>query len=571
MKRLRWQLLIIFLTGLVVGILLLGEQPQTLVSPVAEVSPEPVKGGIYTEALVGSLARLNPLLSFNNAPDRDINRLIFSGLLRFDGKGIPQVDLAEKMGVSMDGTLYNFTLRKGALWHDGAPVRADDVLFTVELMRAGGGAVPPDLQDFWKEVELVKLSDDSIQFRLPEAFAPFPDYLTFGILPKHILGSLTLDGMIDSSFNLAPVGTGPYRFGGLLVDNGSIQGVSLLANENYYGSRPYIQQIVFRYYPDSASALQAYRDDQVQGIGLISPDVLKEALAEPDLGVYTARQPLLSMVMFNLKNQDVPFLQEVKVRKALMKGLNRQLIVDRILQGQAAIANGPILPGTWAHYEELQVDAYDPDAAQTLLKEAGFILAAEGDVVRQNNQEVSLTFTLVHPDDAQHTAVAEFLRASWARLGVLVQLEPVPYDALIRDYLEQRDYQAALVDLNLSRSPDPDPYPFWDQAQSVNGQNYTQWESRIASEYIEQARISANVLDRARLYRSFQVIFARELPALPLYYPMYSYAVDRNVLGVRAGPLFDSSDRFGSIGEWFLASEQLKPQNANPPANQEGK
>ncbi len=93
MKKLRWQLLIIFLTGLVVGFLLLGEQPET-VSPVA-ATQEPVKGGVYTEALVGSLVRLNPLLSYQNAADRDIDRLIFSGLVRFDGKGVPQVDLAE--------------------------------------------------------------------------------------------------------------------------------------------------------------------------------------------------------------------------------------------------------------------------------------------------------------------------------------------------------------------------------------------------------------------------------------------------------------------------------------------
>ena len=454
MKKLRWQLLIIFLTGLVVGILLLGEQPQTLIAPAAEASPEPVKGGVYTEALIGSLMRLNPLLSFHNAPDRDVNRLIFSGLLRFDGKGIAQVDLAEEMGVSMDGTLYNFTLRKNAVWHDGTPVTADDVVFTVNLLREGGGAIPADLQDFWKEVELVKLSDDMLQFRLPEPFAPFPDYLTFGILPRHLLDGQTLEAMIDSPFNLAPIGTGPYRFKNLIVDNGNILGVALEANEDYYGSKPYIEQIVFRYYPDSASALQAYRDGQVQGIGMISPDVLKEALAQPNLGVYTARQPQLSMVMFNLKNQDVPFLQEVKVRKALMIGLNRQLIVDRILQGQAALANGPILPGTWAYYSELRSEPYNPEAARALLKEAGYILAAEGDVVRKNNKDVSLTFTLLHPDDEQHTRVAEYLRSSWAKLGVLVQLEPVPYDVLVRDALEQRDYQAALVDLNLARSPD---------------------------------------------------------------------------------------------------------------------
>jgi hypothetical protein len=101
MKKLRWQLLIIFLTGLVVGILLLGEQPKPI-STVA--SPEPVKGGVYTEALVGSLLRLNPLLSIYNPADQDVSRLIFNGLLRFDSTGGPQADLAETYGFSQDGT-----------------------------------------------------------------------------------------------------------------------------------------------------------------------------------------------------------------------------------------------------------------------------------------------------------------------------------------------------------------------------------------------------------------------------------------------------------------------------------
>jgi peptide/nickel transport system substrate-binding protein len=140
MKKLRWQLLIIFLTGLVVGILLLGEQPQS-VSPQA-ATPVPVKGGVYTEAMVGSLLRLNPLLNFYNSPDRDISSLIFSGLVRFDSSGSPQPDLAETLGFSRDGTIYNVTLRKNARWHDGQPVTAADVLFTVDLLRKGSDIIP---------------------------------------------------------------------------------------------------------------------------------------------------------------------------------------------------------------------------------------------------------------------------------------------------------------------------------------------------------------------------------------------------------------------------------------------
>lgn len=562
MKKLRWQLLIIFVTGLAVGILLLGEQPQP-VSPLA--TPEPVKGGVYTEALVGSLLRLNPVLNFYNAPDREVSRLIFSGLLRFDSNGAPQPDLAESWGVSKDGTLYNVTINENAIWHDEQPVTADDVIFTIDLLRNGSDIVPVDLQDFWKDVEVVRLSERVLQFRLPGAFAPFPDYLTFGVLPKHLLDGQTIDAMIDLNFNIQPVGTGPYRFDRLVVENGEITGVVLAAFKDYYGAKPYIDEIVFRYYPDGASALQAYRDGQVQGIGQVTPDILEDVLSEPRLGIYTARKPELSLILFNLKNQESSFLQEVEVRRALLSGLNRQSIVDKILQGQAVVADGPILPDTWAYYNNLQRVEYDPEKARTLLKEAGYVLAAEGDVVRKK-EEVALRLQLVYPDDEQHQVIAEQVRDNWALLGVEVTLEPLPYDILLKERLEQRDYQAALVDLNLSRSPDPDPYPFWDQGQAAGGQNYTQWDSRIASEYLEQARVTVNQGERAKFYRNFQILFMQDLPALPLYYPMYTYAVDREIQGVRVGPLFDTADRFAGITGWFLAGRQNQQEGALAPA-----
>jgi peptide/nickel transport system substrate-binding protein len=562
MKKLRWQLLIIFVTGLAVGILLLGEQPQP-VSPLA--TPEPVKGGVYTEALVGSLLRLNPVLNFYNAPDREVSRLIFSGLLRFDSNGAPQPDLAESWGVSKDGTLYNVTINENAIWHDEQPVTADDVIFTIDLLRNGSDIVPVDLQDFWKDVEVVRLSERVLQFRLPGAFAPFPDYLTFGVLPKHLLDGQTIDVMIDLNFNIQPVGTGPYRFNRLVVENGEITGVVLSAFKDYYGAKPYIDEIVFRYYPDGASALQAYRDGLVQGIGQVTPDILADVLAEPQLGIYTARKPELSLILFNLKNQEVPFLQDVEVRRALLSGLNRQSIVDRILRGQAVVADGPILPDTWAYYNNLQRVEYDPEKARALLKEAGYVLAAEGDVVRKK-EEVALRLQLVYPDDEQHQAIAGQVRDNWALLGVEVTLEPLPYDILLKERLEQRDYQAALVDLNLSRSPDPDPYPFWDQGQATGGQNYTQWDSRIASEYLEQARVTVNQGERAKFYRNFQILFMQDLPALPLYYPMYTYAVDREIQGVRVGPLFDTADRFAGITGWFLAGRQNQQEGALAPA-----
>ena len=551
MKRFRWQFVIIFLTGLVVGALLLSEQPRTTgIVP----SPEPVKGGYYTEAIVGSVQRLNPLLDFYNATDRDVDRLLFSRLIQFDERGNPQPELATIWGISQDGTVYNFELNPEAKWHDGQPVTAQDVVFTIEMMRSENDVVPVDLQDFWNEIEIIALADHALQFRLPEPFAPFLDYLSFGILPEHLLGDKTFSEMVDADFNLQPVGSGPFRFSGLLVDeNEAIEGIELVAFEDYFGQPPYIEQIIFRFYSDSAAAMQAYREGIIQGINPVSIDVLDDVLAEPDLSVYTGRRPELALVLLNLKDQEATFLQEPEVRIALMQGLNRRYMVDRVMGGQAIIANGPIFPGTWAYYEGTPGIEFDQETARQTLSDAGYELSEEGGSVRRKD-DVALRLTLLYPDDDQHRAVAEAIQSDWSQLGVAVELEALPYEDLIDDRLAERNYQAALVDLNLARSPDPDPYPFWDQVQATGGQNYSQWDHRMASEYLERARTATDLTERARYYRNFQVIFAQEMPALPLFYPVYTYAVADTVGGVRMGPLFDTSDRFATVLDWYLVS-----------------
>jgi peptide/nickel transport system substrate-binding protein len=149
---------------------------------------------------------------------------------------------------------------------------------------------------------------------------------------------------------------------------------------------------------------------------------------------------------------------------------------------------------------------------------------------------------------------------------VNVELKPVRYEELIQDYLEPRSYQAALVDLNMNRSPDPDPYPFWDQAQISDGQNYAMWNDRQASEYLERARIINDVSERTKAYRNFQVRFTQDMPALPLFYPVYSYAVDGQVQGVSMGSLFDLSDRLSTINSWYLAARRPSvTQSADQP------
>jgi peptide/nickel transport system substrate-binding protein len=551
MKRLRWQILVVILTLAVVGVLLLTQQP---VGPV-QVLPQPATGGVYSEALVGSLGRLNPLLDWNNPADRDVNRLLFSSLIRFDERGLPQTDLAESWGVNEEGTIYNFTIRSNAVWHDGEPVTSDDVIFTIELLKSDGSLFPQDIKELWRNVEVTKLNDTNLKFTIPEPFAPFLDYLTFGVLPKHVLEGVPPEGLDTAEFNLAPVGSGPYKFDHLILEGGQISGVVLTSFDNFYAKKPFVPQVVFRYFPSSAVALDAYEQGDVLGISRISKDVLNEALAQPNLSVYTSRMPQISMVLLNLNNPEATFLQETEVRRALLLALNRQRMISNLLQGQAIVADGPIFPGSWAYFNGVEHLEYDPDQALSMLKSAGYVIPAEGGAVRAKEGK-SLTFTMLHPEDELHTILAQTMQESWAQIGVQVNLQPVPYDRMVFDYLGPRSYQAALVDLNLARTPDPDPYPFWHQAEATGGQNYSQWDNRTASEYLEQARVNTDFDVRTRLYRNFQVMFAKEMPSLPLYYPVYSFGVDAQVLGVQVAPLSDISDRLALITNWYLVTRR---------------
>jgi peptide/nickel transport system substrate-binding protein len=378
--------------------------------------------------------------------------------------------------------------------------------------------------------------------------------LTFGLLPAHLLGDLTPEEIIDSSFNLDPVGTGPFQFDHLIVEDDAITGVVLKAFEDYYFNRPFLDEFVVRYFPDETSALDAYDSGDVLGVSQISIENLPRALDEANLGLYSSRLPELALVLFNLKNESTPFFQEIDVRRALYLALNRQYMIDQVLDGQAILATGPIFPGTWAYYDGQTPLPFSPEEAVNILRQAGYTIPTEGGSVRAK-EGVRLSFDLVYPDTTYHTELATQIQEYWQAIGVDVNLIAVSYDELVDNYLEPRNFEAALVDFTTASSPDPDPYPFWHQAQTPNGQNFSNWDDRTASEYLETARVAIDPGERERLYRNFQVRFGQELPALPLFYPVYTFAVDRQVQGIRVGPLFSMSDRYAHVGEWYLFVE----------------
>ena len=562
MKKMRWQILILVLALVAIGVLLIGQQPNILpTSPEVE----PTTGGVYAEGLIGSLGRLNPVLDFYNQPDRDVDRLLFSSLLRFNDRGLPVHDLVESMGISQDGRIYNFSIRENVVWHDGKPLTSEDVVFTIEMLRSPDLPVPEDIRALWETVEVEALNEYTLQFRLPEPFSPFQDYLTFGILPKHILGDIPASEMVNAEFNLQPVGSGPFKFDSILGEGDQISGVVLTPNPDYYAEPPFIEEFIFRYYPDHQTAVTAYQEGEIQGISRITNEILPAALQAPGLNLYSGPIPLLSMIFLNLDNPEVPFLQDGSIRRALYMGLNRQHMIDELLGSQAILAHGPIFPNSWAYYAGIEHVPYDAEGAIRILREAGYTIPATGGSVRTNEEGQALNIELVYPEDSSYEPIAQAIASDWRAIGVGVELNPMPYEDVVSAYLEPRAYQAALVDLNFSKTPDPDPYPFWHQAQITGGQNYAKWDDRQASEYLEQARIEVDIEERTRLYNNFQVRFASELPSLPLFYPIYNYAVDEQIQGVTMGPLYDPSDRLVTAPQWFLLAGRAPVENTPTP------
>jgi peptide/nickel transport system substrate-binding protein len=172
MKKLRWPLLIAILALATISILLISQKPEAL-QPIAAPVVQPAEGGVYSEGLIGEFMRLNPVLDYYNDADRAVDRLLFSGMLRVDDRGVPQADLATSWGISRDGTVYNFSLNPQANWHDSEPVTSDDVIFTIQMMMTEESPLPADIRQFWQQIEIIRLDEKTLQFKLPNRLHPF--------------------------------------------------------------------------------------------------------------------------------------------------------------------------------------------------------------------------------------------------------------------------------------------------------------------------------------------------------------------------------------------------------------
>lgn len=563
--QIRWQVALI-----VVGILVLGGLMVYLALSF-KVDFVPAPGGTYTEGVIGQPQYLNPLLCSINDVDQDICSLVFNGLVKFNARGEPQPDLASNWQISDGdtdyGLIYTFDLRSDIVWQDGQPFTADDVIFTIGLMQDPTFPGRPDIGALWRSVEAIKINDFRVEIRLQEPFSPFLDYVSIGMLPVHILNDTSAGELLEHPFNRQPTGTGPFRVVEFTNEPGQPARVLLETHSRFFGRQPLINKIEFKYYPTSADAFAAYRLGEIQGIAPLTPADFDHVRATPSLNLFTAPISGLSLIFLNTDDPDSPFFQEQDVRQALSLALDKQMLIDNALNGQAIIADSFIQPESWAYDPDTQHIPQDIVKARRLLHTSGWIAREdipedEQDMLRAERSnrdalrykdDVPLKFTLLASSD--QTEVAREIARQWRVVGVEAEVQTVQV-GLASNYLQTRQYQAAVANI-LFDTPDPDPYPFWHETRAVTGQNYSQFRDRDLSEILEAARRVIDPVRRAELYARFAELFNQYTPSILLYHPLYSYGVNERIRDVQLGPMLTPADRFLTLPNWFVIERRV--------------
>ncbi len=526
---------VIALSAIVVSVLFLGGRYITLHATLV-----PTPGGEYVEALIGTPQFVNPLYANRSDADRDLTKLIYSGLMKQGNEGLT-TDLAESYDVSDDGKTYTFVLREHVRWHDGEPVTVTDVISTFAMLQNPEYRSP--LYPTFREVDVTQVDDRTVQFTLTEPFAPFLSTLTVGIMPAHVWEFVPPKNATLAEANLQPIGSGPYKFEKFSKDKmGNVHSYTLVRNDQFYAKEPNVERLIFRFYPDSISAMDALVKKNVDGVSFIPTDRVDDFENDRDVTLWRPSIPQYTALFFNEVHAEV--LKEKKVRQALSMAIEKERLVAEVLPNSARVVNAPVLPGMVGYDESIKGPSFDVDGARALLDEAGKTLK-EGETIR-----FSLTLTTI--DHPEFIAAAEFIQQAWGLIGVETTLNVVSSPSLQSEVLRERSYDILLSGEFLANG-DPDLYPFWHSSQSdYPGLNIALYQNRKVDTLIEEARTAIDTETRGAKYRELQALLIEDLPALFLYQPTYTYALSSDVQGADIQSITDPSDRFAGVVDWYL-------------------
>lgn len=541
-------LLLVICLGSLVGLAVYAN--ESLMVQVAE------EGGELTEGILGTPRFINPLLATSDA-DRDLTVLIYSGLLRPGEKGELIPDLAESYTISPDERVYTFKLKSGLTFHDGRPLTADDVLFTVS--RAQDPLLKSPLRGAWEGVTVEKLGRQEVAFHLKQPYAAFLENATLGILPRHIWESITPEAFSLAQENISPIGSGPFKLVNSKFDRSGLPAWYELAPfDNFALGAPKLQSLLLRFYPNEEELTAALKGGAVESVSAVTPELAK-SLVDHNHQIISIPLPRTFAVFLN-QNENVLFTK-MEVRKALDLSLNKQAIIDEVLQGYGTVIDGPLPPGSLgASVKELAYSPADNLArAKEILENNGWSKNAEGVWSKKDKSGTqTLRFTLNAPNAPELKAAAQMMVEEWGKFGAEVELKVYDLADLNQNLIRPRKYEALFFGEILGR--DPDPFAFWHSSQRLDpGLNVALYTNITADKLISEARAITSREARAAKLAAFAAEVKADQPSVFVYAPSFIYIVPKKIKGLSLPPPVTPADRFTSVYKWYTSTEYVWP------------
>lgn len=470
-----------------------------------------------------------------------INEMIFDGLTRWDENMQVSPRLATSWEVSDDGLTWTFELRENVLWHDGEVFDAEDVAFTFNeiVLNSELGATNANI---YAPIDRVEIVDSyTVEFLMNEPFSSLPEYLTYyeGILPEHIFAGVE-DPWSLSSFNKeGPIGTGAFRFEA--YQSGAF--VRLVRNPDYWDGEPKIREVTFQVVPDPDAQIAQMLAGNLDLISIENPTLLSRLQSRPGLAFDSQSE---NVYYFVILHQTDPRFQDVRVRQGLLHAIDRQAIIDSVLEGYGSVATGPIAPIQQEFYtDEVDQYPYDPERARELLAEAGWTPGSDG-ILQKDGER--LTITIDQGEFGQLVPIAVLVQQYWQDVGVEVNLNVMDWNSYLTKTYVNRDYEATVCWWRTPATPDVSPYYHSEAAGS--GNNWPDYKDPELDKLLT-AELAATSLEEKKQYAiEIQEYVAEQLPYLYLYYPEGTVVRNEKLQGLIASNL---PAAYQHSAEWYVA------------------
>lgn len=505
----------------------------------------PVSGGTYAEGVQGPLETINPIFASTSA-EVSASKLVFSGLLSYDKTNSLRNDIAKSWSVDEGGKRYVVDMREDVKWHDGKPVTADDVVFTVERIK--NPLTRAVNRTSWTGVTVAKAGPYKVVFDLPAPYAPFPhSFLTFGILPKHLLEKIKPEAMREDAFNRNPVGTGPYKFSRLQVIDPSQDRLVLYldANQDYLRGAPKIDRFQLHVYRNHDQISRAFITKEINAATDIT------AADVDHITTVTSDAKANKTEMFNgvyaMLNNDSEALKDIKVRQALLQATNRKAVINAV-HGYGVPLEGPLSDDHFASFESRKQAAYDKNAASSLLDQAGWKLT-DGARVKDGKK---LKLVVASSDSGDYPVVTDVIIKQWKELGVDVDKRIVKSSDITSNIIIPRAYDVLVYELALG--VDPDVYAYWASAEAdPRGRNLANYRSGLADDSLVSGKARSEAGLRQAKYEAFFDQWLRDTPAIALYQPTLHYVTIKTAQTIdEQYVIADAPDRYRSVEYWTI-------------------